>query len=51
VIADGVARSLEPMTSADRKIVHDVLADVAGVATSSAGDEPHRRVVISPAHA
>jgi spoIIIJ-associated protein len=51
VIADGVARSLEPMSSADRKIVHDVLAEVAGVSTSSAGEEPHRRVVISPAHA
>ena len=50
VIADGVARSLEPMSSADRKIVHDVLAGVSGVATSSAGEEPHRRVVISPAH-
>jgi spoIIIJ-associated protein len=51
VVADGVARSLEPMSSADRKIVHDVLAEVDGVVTSSAGEEPNRRVVISPANA
>jgi spoIIIJ-associated protein len=51
VVADGTARSLEPMSSADRKIVHDVLAEVDGVVTSSAGEEPNRRVVISPANA
>lgn len=50
VVADGTARSLEPMQSADRKVVHDVLAGVDGVVTSSAGEEPHRRVVISPAN-
>ncbi|MEI6400663.1 MAG: RNA-binding cell elongation regulator Jag/EloR [Actinomycetota bacterium] len=51
VVADGTARSLEPMSSADRKVVHDVLAEVDGVDTSSAGEEPNRRVVISPANA
>jgi len=51
VVADGTARSLEPMSSADRKVVHDVLAEVDGVVTSSAGEEPNRRVVISPANA
>lgn len=51
VVADSTARSLEPMSSADRKIVHDVLAEVDGVVTSSAGEEPNRRVVISPANA
>jgi spoIIIJ-associated protein len=51
VVADGTARSLEPMSSADRKIVHDVLAEVDGVVTSSAGEEPNRRVVISLANA
>jgi spoIIIJ-associated protein len=51
VVADSTARSLEPMSSADRKVVHDVLAEVDGVVTSSAGEEPNRRVVISPANA
>lgn len=50
VIADGVARRLEPMSSADRKIVHDSLHGLDGVVTSSVGDDPHRQVVISPAN-
>ncbi len=50
VVADGTAKSLEPMMSADRKIVHDSLADFEGVVTSSAGEEPNRRVVVSPAN-
>ena len=41
--------ALEPMTSFERKVVHDALADFRGVATSSEGEEPERRVVISPA--
>ena len=45
----GVERGLEPMTPPDRKVVHDTLADMDGVATSSEGVEPRRRVVISPA--
>lgn len=45
----GVARSLEPMTSADRKVVHDTLADWEGIATRSEGDDPNRRVVVAPA--
>jgi spoIIIJ-associated protein len=39
------------MSSADRKIVHDVLSEFDGVTTSSAGEDPNRRVVISPANA
>jgi spoIIIJ-associated protein len=46
----GVARVLEPMSSADRKIVHDTLADFEGIATRSEGDDPQRRVVIAPAN-
>ena len=45
----GVERGLEPMGAPDRKVVHDTLADMDGVATSSEGEEPRRRVVISPA--
>jgi spoIIIJ-associated protein len=45
----GVARSLEPMSSADRKIIHDVLNEEDGVTSRSEGDDPGRRVVVSPA--
>src|SRR3954454_22180610 len=44
----GVARVLEPMSSADRKIVHDSLSEVEGITTRSEGDDPYRRVVITP---
>jgi spoIIIJ-associated protein len=47
----GVARVLEPMSSADRKIVHDALSEVEGIGTRSEGDDPYRRVVITPANA
>lgn len=49
VIASGTALALEPMPSADRKVVHDVLASVDGVASHSEGDDPARRVVVTPA--
>jgi spoIIIJ-associated protein len=48
VRASGQARSLEAMSSADRKVVHDALVDEPGVSTISEGDDPHRRVVILP---
>ena len=37
---------LEPMTAAERKIVHLRLSEVEGVETSSEGNEPNRYVVI-----
>lgn len=43
---DGKERSLEPMSSADRKIVHDTLSEEPGIETRSAGNEPNRRVVV-----
>jgi spoIIIJ-associated protein len=46
----GVARVLEPMSSADRKVIHDTLSEVDGIATRSEGDDPYRRVVIAPAN-
>lgn len=49
VMESGTPRILEPMNSADRKIVHDTLAEVAGVITHSEGDDPFRRVVVSQA--
>lgn len=49
VVESGAPKALEPMQSADRKIVHDVLTTVEGVTSRSEGDDPMRRVVISPA--
>jgi spoIIIJ-associated protein len=40
--------ALEPMTNADRKLVHVRLKDFRGVTTESAGVEPNRYVVIRP---
>jgi spoIIIJ-associated protein len=48
VKTSGVARSLDPMPSADRKIVHDTLAAIDGVSTRSEGEDPNRRIVVTP---
>lgn len=48
VKATGTPKALEPMHPADRKIIHDTINEVAGVHTSSEGEEPRRRVVIAP---
>ena len=40
---------LEPMTAVERKVVHERLKDVPGVATASEGTEPNRYVVVLPA--
>ena len=50
-IAERVARTgreeeLEPMNPFERKLVHDAAAEIAGVDTSSRGEEPERYVVI-----
>jgi spoIIIJ-associated protein len=42
---------LEPMRAPERKIVHTYLSDRSDVETHSEGDEPDRRLVISPARA
>jgi spoIIIJ-associated protein len=39
---------LEPMRPAERKIVHRYLSDRSDVETHSEGDEPDRRLVVSP---
>jgi spoIIIJ-associated protein len=49
VLASGTERALEPMSAADRKVVHDTIVTIDGVTSSSRGEEPHRFVVISPA--
>lgn len=48
VISEGAARALEPMNSADRKVVHDTVNEIDGVDTVSEGADPDRRVVIVP---
>jgi spoIIIJ-associated protein len=40
---------LEPMSAADRKVVHDAITPIEGVSTVSEGEEPRRRVVVLPA--
>lgn len=37
---------LEPMTSFERKIIHNALADIKNVKTISVGEEPHRHLII-----
>jgi predicted RNA-binding protein Jag len=36
------------MSAPDRKVVHDTVNEIDGVVSSSQGDDPDRRVVISP---
>lgn len=45
----GRAQALEPMSPPDRKVVHDAVNEIDGVTTESQGEEPRRRVVITPA--
>jgi spoIIIJ-associated protein len=44
----GRAVELEPMSSAERRIVHTYLRDRTEVQTHSEGDEPDRRLVVTP---
>ncbi|MEN3314438.1 MAG: spoIIIJ-associated protein [Acidimicrobiaceae bacterium] len=48
VLDSGVPRVLEAMPPSDRKVIHDTANSIDGVVTSSEGEEPRRRVVISP---
>jgi len=48
VAQSGRHEELEPMSSFERKIVHDVVAAVGGVKSESVGEEPNRRVIIRP---
>ena len=51
VKASGVRQALEPMSAVDRKVVHDALTGVEGVATVSEGEDAQRRVVVVPTSA
>ncbi len=49
VRTSGTPRSLEAMSSADRKVIHDVLNDEDGVSSRSVGEDPDRRIIVDPA--
>jgi len=49
VIKEGEAYSMDPMSSYERKLVHDTIAEIEGVTTSSEGEGPDRHVVVFPA--
>jgi spoIIIJ-associated protein len=46
---EGERVELEPMTSVERKVVHEFLKERGGVQTASEGAEPNRYVVVLPA--
>jgi spoIIIJ-associated protein len=48
VIKSREEHEFQPMTPAERKVVHDAVAAIDGVHTESLGEEPNRRVIIRP---
>lgn len=48
VLGSGTERALEPMSPADRKVVHDTVTDIEGLVTRSEGEDSSRHVVIAP---
>ncbi|MDH5421397.1 MAG: single-stranded DNA-binding protein, partial [Acidimicrobiia bacterium] len=48
VLEDGAELQLEPMNAADRKVIHDSVAEIAGIRSYSEGEEPRRFVVLGP---
>ncbi len=48
VIRTGRTSSLEPMNPYERRIIHSTVANIEGVTSKSVGDEPFRKVIISP---
>jgi spoIIIJ-associated protein len=48
VMKSGKRMSLEPMPSAERRIIHIALREHPEVKTESTGEEPHRKVTIVP---
>ncbi|MEP6476956.1 MAG: RNA-binding cell elongation regulator Jag/EloR [Actinomycetota bacterium] len=46
VLETGTEATLEPMNPYERKLVHDAVADLGGLETTSQGEEPGRCVVI-----
>ena len=48
VTKSGRRQALEPMPSAERRVIHIALRDHPDVMTESTGEEPHRKVTIVP---
>lgn len=48
VRTEGKKAVLSPMTPAERRIIHTTLQDQSGVFTYSEGQDPFRRVIVSP---
>lgn len=48
VLAANGSVAMEPMSPADRKIVHDTINEIDGVATTSEGEDARRHVVVRP---
>lgn len=48
VRATGRPIAMEPMNPYERRILHSALSDFSGISTHSEGEEPNRRVVITP---
>jgi len=48
VVRSGMQYNLDPMTPAERRIIHSTLQSFPGVTTFSEGEEPERHVVIAP---
>jgi spoIIIJ-associated protein len=48
VVKSGRRQTLEPMPSAERRIIHIALRDHPAVRTESTGEEPYRKVTILP---
>ncbi len=49
VKTSGEERALEPMSPADRKVIHDAVNEIEGVETRSEGEDARRYVVLVPA--
>jgi spoIIIJ-associated protein len=47
-VRHGQAVEMEPMTSTERRVVHEYLRDRPEIETYSEGDEPNRYVVVAP---
>jgi len=48
VKTSGEERALEPMSPADRKVIHDAVNEIEGVETRSEGEDARRYVVLVP---
>ncbi len=48
VLRNGRPVPLEPMNPYERRIIHSAIADIDGVTSRSTGEEPYRKIIISP---